>query len=100
MSKFAELAEACGLPVLRPTSNEQDEEEVEVPRSDSGISAPRTPDSNREPGQQQNKGVELNSPEGASPGGGDQGPFVELAREFGVEAQLVQALAQRLAGLH
>lgn len=26
-------------------------------------------------------------------------PFDELAREFGIEAQLVQALAQRLAGL-
>ena len=29
----------------------------------------------------------------------NEAPFDELAREFGIEAQLVQALAQRLAGL-
>ncbi|KAG6895436.1 hypothetical protein C0992_001222 [Termitomyces sp. T32_za158] len=65
-------------------------------------SEPRTP-SDREGCDRVSSTVECKKALPATPSSGsdieDKTALMELAREFGVEAQLVQALAQRLAGL-
>ncbi|KAF8886510.1 hypothetical protein BD779DRAFT_1673142 [Infundibulicybe gibba] len=85
LNKFSQLLESCSLSV--PTDDEHD-----CPSSSpsgSGSSIPRTP------GISTNTNfIEVNAPPVQ-----DTASFGDLAREFGVEAQLVQALARRLAGL-
>lgn len=103
MSKFAELLESASIavPIRGPDVG-----------SGSGSSArseissePRTPENRDLYGRVcdvsaaavEGKARRLEPAQNGE--GGDGAALAELAREFGVEAQLVQALAQRLAGL-
>ncbi|KAG5653732.1 hypothetical protein H0H81_010989 [Sphagnurus paluster] len=99
MNKFTEFFDSCSLQT--PPLNTD-------PVSRSGSSAqsePRTPENRDLYGRVSTvstAAVEGEAPRlSPSPGGEgeDSEALAELAREFGVEAQLVQALAHRLAGL-
>jgi len=96
ISKFTELLDSCSLaPTSAPAPTPMSQSS-----SRSGCSQPRTPD---------NRGLYgriSTAPDGEASyrhpdagGAHDAGALADLAREFGVEAQLVQALAIRLAGL-
>lgn len=88
--KFADLLEACSLPVPVPSFVSGSS----VSDSTSRSSAPRTPANRDFDGSQ---AMHPNS-NGTPPQRNSQ-PFGDIAREFGVEAQLVEALVQRLASL-
>lgn len=95
ISKFTELLESLSL-APRPSASASGSQSS----SRSGSSQPRTPDNQGLSGhispvfsrevsyRHPNTGAERNV-----------GTLADLAREFGVEAYLVQALAQRLAAL-
>jgi hypothetical protein len=96
ISKFTELLESCSLaprPACSPAPGSRSS-------SRSGYSQPRTPDNQGMYGH----GLAVVDREASyrHPVAGserDTGALEDLAREFGIEAQLVQALAQRLAEL-
>jgi hypothetical protein len=96
ISKFTELLESFS-PAPHPASALASGSQSS---SRSGHSQPRTPDNQGSCGR-----ISTASNREASyrhPNAGDEsdtGVLADLAREFGVEAHLVQALAQRLAGL-
>ncbi|RDB30252.1 hypothetical protein Hypma_007304 [Hypsizygus marmoreus] len=97
LNKFTELLESCSLPLLRPIANPASGSES------SARSEPRTPENRDVYGRISNVSAAAVEGEGSrlspNPAREDGQALAELAREFGVEAQLVQALAQRLAGL-
>ncbi|KAG5644366.1 hypothetical protein DXG03_008663, partial [Asterophora parasitica] len=97
LNKFTEFLESRSLPLPSPNTASRS--------ASSARSEPRTPETRDLYGRVSNVStvaVEGEAPRlSPSPGGeGEDGDtLASLAREFGVEAQLVQALAQRLAGL-
>jgi hypothetical protein len=95
-SKFTELLESVSL-APHPGSTSA---HGSPSSSHSGYSQPRTPDNQALCGH--NSALVNQETTYRHPNAGaerDAGAIADLAREFGVEAHLVQALAQRLAAL-
>lgn len=96
ISKFTELLESCSLSALIP----EDMTSRSGSSARSAISEPKTPENRDMYGRVStvsSAAVEGEAPSLTSNPGGQA--LADIAREFGVEAQLVQALAQRLARL-
>ncbi|KAG6853362.1 hypothetical protein C0991_004981 [Blastosporella zonata] len=98
LNQFTEFLESCP-----PTAN-LTREAGSGSGSSGARSEPQTPENREAYGRVSNvSSVEGDVPPSFTPrstgDGEDREALAELAREFGVEAQLVQALAQRLAGL-